>query len=76
MRANQAVTTDELLEDIKQGTADTASVVQQYSTSLLSRDQARCNVVNEIITAEREYVKHLHDIVEVCPSPCAKHGKI
>ncbi|XP_067949089.1 rho guanine nucleotide exchange factor 4-like [Watersipora subatra] len=64
LRANQAATTDELLEDIKQGTASTASVVQQYGSSLLSRDQARCNVINEIVTAEKEYVKHLRDIVE------------
>lgn len=60
------MTTDELIEDIKSGTADTASVVQQYSSSLLSRNQARCNVVNEILTAERDYVKHLRDIVQVC----------
>ena len=65
LRANQAVTADELIEDIKSGTADTASVVQQYSSSLLSRNQARCNVVNEILTAERDYVKHLRDIVQV-----------
>jgi len=65
LRANQDITTDELLEDMKQGTLDTASVVQHYQSTMLSRDQARCNVVNEIITAERDYVQHLRDIVEV-----------
>ena len=39
--------------------------LRRYSTSLLSRDQARINVVTEIINAERDYVKHLSDVVEV-----------
>ena len=30
-----------------------------------SSQQARANVVREIISAEREYVKHLNDVVEV-----------
>ncbi|XP_061194842.1 uncharacterized protein LOC133203004 isoform X2 [Saccostrea echinata] len=32
--------------------------------SVINTDQARENVVNEIISAEREYVKHLKDVVE------------
>lgn len=33
--------------------------------SVINKEQARENVVNEIISAEREYVKHLRDVVEV-----------
>ena len=32
---------------------------------LMNKDQARTNVVNEIVHAEREYVKNLRDVIEV-----------
>ena len=32
---------------------------------MVSREQARTNVVMEILQAERDYVKHLKDVVEV-----------
>ena len=44
---------------------DSELVLQRYSPHLLSKDQARTNVVNEIMNAEREYVKHLKDVIEV-----------
>ncbi|XP_064615813.1 LOW QUALITY PROTEIN: uncharacterized protein LOC135479839 [Liolophura sinensis] len=34
------------------------------STGGVSREQARTNVINEILQAEKDYVKHLHDVIE------------
>lgn len=31
-----------------------------------NRDQMRANVINEIMSTERDYIKHLKDICEVC----------
>ena len=50
---------DDLAEKVKEGDIDTSSL------GLLSKDQARSNVVQEIIQAERDYVKHLHDVLQV-----------
>ena len=33
--------------------------------SVINKEQARENVVNEIISAEKEYVKHLRGVVDV-----------
>ena len=65
LRANQAVTADDLAQKVKEGTLDSQAALKCYSTSLLSKEQARTNVVNEIMHAERDYVKHLRDVVEV-----------
>ncbi|XP_025079612.1 rho guanine nucleotide exchange factor 4-like isoform X2 [Pomacea canaliculata] len=37
---------------------------QPLLTTSTSKTQFRANVVNEIISAEKEYVKHLHDVIE------------
>ena len=34
-------------------------------TTFIGKTQGRTNVINEIIQAERDYVKHLRDVVEV-----------
>ncbi|KAL8181162.1 UNVERIFIED_CONTAM: guanine nucleotide exchange factor 9 [Gekko kuhli] len=34
--------------------------------TLQNRDQMRANVINEIMSTERHYIKHLKDICEVC----------
>ena len=46
-------------------TCDDLVPVPDAAPGTLSKDQARTNVVKEIIHAEREYVKHLRDVVEV-----------
>lgn len=33
-----------------------------------SRDQMRTNVINEILSTERDYIKHLRDVCEVRPA--------
>ena len=65
LRANQQVTAEDFAQKVKDGSIDSAAVLRRYSVSLLSKEQARTNVVMEIINAEIEYVKHLKDMVEV-----------
>ena len=36
---------------------------------LQNRDQMRANVINEIMSTERHYIKHLKDICEVTLTP-------
>lgn len=38
---------------------------RKLSISGLSHDQIRTNVINEIISTERDFVKHLRDVVKV-----------
>lgn len=33
--------------------------------SMINPDQGRINVINEILQAEQDYVKHMKDVVEV-----------
>lgn len=58
-------TADEFALRVKEGSIDSDTALRSYSANLLSKDQARANVVLEIIHAERDYVKHLHDVLEV-----------
>lgn len=38
---------------------------RKLSISGLSHDQIRTNVINEIISTERDFVKHLRDVIKV-----------
>lgn len=51
---------DEALGPGHQGTGDGGGTEAQGS-----RDQMRTNVINEILSTERDYIKHLRDICEV-----------
>lgn len=42
----------------------TSGPTRKQSISGLSNDQIRTNVINEIISTERDFVKHLRDVVE------------
>jgi len=65
LRVNQEATVDEFTQKMRDGSVDAHTVLQRCNTTkLLSKDQARTNVVNEIMHAEREYVKHLRDVVQ------------
>ncbi|KAL5004392.1 hypothetical protein ScPMuIL_017848 [Solemya velum] len=61
LRVNQ----DQFEEDLtKRLEEDILSSPKLRRMSVINKDQARANVVNEIINAEREYVTHLRDVVD------------
>lgn len=61
LRVNQ----DEPVEEDPEREAGHAGMVGLLGPGLASRDQMRANVVNEIMSTERDYIKHLKDICEV-----------
>lgn len=40
-----------------------------------SKNQMRTNVINEILSTERDYIKHLRDICEVRPGAAGGGGR-
>lgn len=44
---------------------DVSSTARRYGVGQTSKDQMRTNVINEIISTEKDYIKHLKDICEV-----------
>lgn len=70
LRANQMETADDLAQKVKEGEIDSTTAMRRYScNTLLSKEQARTNVVKEILHAEKEYIRHIGDVIEVslCP---------
>lgn len=44
---------------------DSSSGTRRFGMGQTTKDQMRTNVINEIISTERDYIKHLKDICEV-----------
>ncbi|XP_048882302.1 uncharacterized protein LOC125749257 isoform X2 [Brienomyrus brachyistius] len=68
LRVNQ----DEPVEEDPDREAGRAGMVGLLGPGLASRDQMRANVVNEIMSTERDYIKHLKDICEGYIKQCRK----
>lgn len=66
MPAQLRVNQDEPMEDyplkVEGGKEDDS---RRFGMGQTTKDQMRTNVINEIISTERDYIKHLKDICEV-----------
>ncbi|XP_067394975.1 LOW QUALITY PROTEIN: uncharacterized protein [Emydura macquarii macquarii] len=60
------------VEDGKEEDASTAT--RRYGVGQTSKDQMRTNVINEIISTEKDYIKHLKDICEGYIKQCRKRA--
>lgn len=75
MKVNQDQTIEECLNNSSDGFL-TKTPKKRMSVSLLSNEQVRANVVLEIINTERDFVKHLNDIVEGYLKKCKHHTEM
>uniref|UniRef100_A0A8C1ZL01 Rho guanine nucleotide exchange factor 9 n=1 Tax=Cyprinus carpio TaxID=7962 RepID=A0A8C1ZL01_CYPCA len=58
--------------DVQNGHTDTSNGCLCIGQPLQNRDQMRANVINEIMSTERHYIKHLKDICEGYLRQCRK----
>nr|XP_056705573.1 rho guanine nucleotide exchange factor 4 isoform X2 [Euleptes europaea] len=75
LRVNQ----DEPMEDyplkLEDGREeDSRNAVHRYGVGQTTKDQMRTNVINEILSTERDYIKHLKDICEGYIKQCRKRA--
>ncbi len=66
LRVSQGETVEECMERLHQENRKVSAATHgRISLSFLSNDQVRANIVHEIITTERDYVRNLRDVCEV-----------
>ena len=71
---NQEDGVEEGPSDVQNGHLDPNSDCLCLGRPLQNRDQMRANVINEIMSTERHYIKHLKDICEVGPTRIERVG--
>ncbi|XP_066565080.1 uncharacterized protein arhgef4 isoform X2 [Amia ocellicauda] len=73
LRVNQDEPMEEYLAKLEDGhEEDSASMGRRLGPALPSKEQMRTNVINEIMSTERDYIKHLKDICEGYIKQCRK----
>ncbi|XP_041127428.1 uncharacterized protein LOC121327429 isoform X2 [Polyodon spathula] len=73
LRVNQDEPMEEYLAKLEDGKAeDSSSSVRRHGPGFPSKDQMRTNVINEIMSTENDYMKHLKDICEGYIKQCRK----
>ncbi|XP_058890578.1 uncharacterized protein LOC117417366 isoform X3 [Acipenser ruthenus] len=73
LRVNQDEPMEEYLAKLEDGKAeDSSSSVRRHGPGFPSKDQMRTNVINEIMSTEKDYMKHLKDICEGYIKQCRK----
>uniref|UniRef100_A0A3Q3W6Y6 Uncharacterized protein n=1 Tax=Mola mola TaxID=94237 RepID=A0A3Q3W6Y6_MOLML len=75
LRVNQDEPMDEYLAHLKEahdGEEDRAGLAFLLGPGLPCKEQMRTNVINEIMSTERDYIKHLKDISEGYIKQCRK----
>uniref|UniRef100_A0A8C0JCX3 Rho guanine nucleotide exchange factor 9 n=1 Tax=Chelonoidis abingdonii TaxID=106734 RepID=A0A8C0JCX3_CHEAB len=69
---NQEDGVEEGTSEVQNGHLDPSADCLCLSRTLQNRDQMRANVINEIMSTERHYIKHLKDICEGYLKQCRK----
>ncbi|XP_066514294.1 uncharacterized protein [Hoplias malabaricus] len=72
LRVNQDEPMDDYLMQLEGAPEGGAGVCHSLGPGLPCREQMRANVINEIMSTERDYIKHLKDICEGYIKQCRK----
>ncbi|XP_037403592.1 uncharacterized protein arhgef4 isoform X2 [Pygocentrus nattereri] len=72
LRVNQDEPMDDYLAQLEGAPEGGAGVCRSLGPGLPCKEQMRANVINEIMSTERDYIKHLKDICEGYIKQCRK----